>query len=150
MSTNKCNVFLGGSCNPTTWRKDTAIPAFDAAGVTFFNPQIENWYSEFQAIEDEAKANADTLLFVIDPQTSAIASMLEAFSAKAQGRDVALVILGDMPAGTQIKGVEIPESLLEDLNRGRAYTRNEAKKCGIPVFETVEAAIEALIERYGN
>jgi hypothetical protein len=36
-------VFLGGSCNPTMWRKDVAIPAFEKFGVPFYNPQVENW-----------------------------------------------------------------------------------------------------------
>lgn len=31
-------VFLGGSCNPTTWRADVAIPALDKCGITFYNP----------------------------------------------------------------------------------------------------------------
>lgn len=31
-------VFLGGSCNPTTWRADVAIPALDKFGITFYNP----------------------------------------------------------------------------------------------------------------
>lgn len=32
------DVFLGGSCNPTTWRKDVAIPYLQDAGVSFYNP----------------------------------------------------------------------------------------------------------------
>lgn len=31
-------VFLGGSCNPTTWRKNIAIPYLEKHGVTFYNP----------------------------------------------------------------------------------------------------------------
>ena len=33
------DVFLGGSCNPTTWRTDIVIPIFEGAGISFFNPQ---------------------------------------------------------------------------------------------------------------
>ena len=33
-------VFLGGSCNPTTWRKDIAMPLLEAGGVTYYNPQV--------------------------------------------------------------------------------------------------------------
>ena len=40
----KAQVFLGGSCNPTTWRKDIAIPMLEAAGVAFYNPQMPDWY----------------------------------------------------------------------------------------------------------
>jgi sodium-dependent dicarboxylate transporter 2/3/5 len=31
-------VFLGGSCNPTTWRADVAIPALQKLGISFYNP----------------------------------------------------------------------------------------------------------------
>lgn len=31
-------VFLGGSCNPTTWRADVAIPALHNLGISFYNP----------------------------------------------------------------------------------------------------------------
>lgn len=31
-------VFLGGSCNPTTWRADVAMPELKKAGISFFNP----------------------------------------------------------------------------------------------------------------
>ena len=31
-------VFLGGSCNPTTWRADVAIPALSGLGISFYNP----------------------------------------------------------------------------------------------------------------
>jgi len=32
------DVFLGGSCNPTTWRKDLAVPFLQEVGVSFYNP----------------------------------------------------------------------------------------------------------------
>lgn len=31
-------VFLGGSCKPTTWRDDHAVPFFDQSGISYFNP----------------------------------------------------------------------------------------------------------------
>ena len=31
-------VFLGGSCNPTTWRADVAIPTLNQLGISFYNP----------------------------------------------------------------------------------------------------------------
>lgn len=37
-STSECQVFLGGSCNPTTWRSDLAIPFLEEKGITYFNP----------------------------------------------------------------------------------------------------------------
>ena len=34
------SVFLGGACNPTTWRQDIAMPMLDAAGISYYNPQV--------------------------------------------------------------------------------------------------------------
>lgn len=34
-------VFLGGSCDPTTWRADIAVPRFIKANIPFFNPQVK-------------------------------------------------------------------------------------------------------------
>lgn len=76
-STGRHEVFLGGSCNPTTWRVDTAIPALHDAAVTYFNPQVEEWFPELIEIEEQAKMAATLLLFVVDNQTRAISSMVE-------------------------------------------------------------------------
>lgn len=35
---NVPEVFLGGSCNPTTWRADVAIPTLQKLGISFYNP----------------------------------------------------------------------------------------------------------------
>jgi len=52
-------VFLGGSCNPTTWRKDTAMPILEMAGVAFYNPQVDDWHEGLVKLEAEAKAAAE-------------------------------------------------------------------------------------------
>jgi hypothetical protein len=39
-------VFLGGSCNPTTWRADVAMPELQKLGISFYNPvslEIKNY-----------------------------------------------------------------------------------------------------------
>ena len=48
-------MFLGGSCNPTTWRDDLAIPFLKENSVTYYNPQVSNWRPELIEIEDQAK-----------------------------------------------------------------------------------------------
>jgi hypothetical protein len=35
-------VFLGGSCNPTTWRADVAMPELKKQGISFYNPVIHD------------------------------------------------------------------------------------------------------------
>ena len=110
-------VFLGGSCNPTTWRRDVAMPIFEAAAVPFYNPQVDDWTPELVEIEARAKEKAEVLLFVIDSQTRALASIVEAVEYICHGRQVVLSI-ADVAPGTSFGGEPpISEVELKDLNR---------------------------------
>lgn len=141
-------VFLGGSCDPTSWRREVAIPALERAGVSFYNPQVDDWSPELVGIEAAAKAAAQTCLFVIDSQTRAVASGYEALEVALTGHDAALVIL-DIEDGLVIDGEPpVTGRQLKDLNRGRVYLRDAATRNGIRVYDTVEAAIAALVARY--
>lgn len=71
-------------------------------------------------IEAIVKSNCQWLLFVIDNQTRAIASMVEASEYICAGRDVVLVVK-DVDKGTQIASDTIGITQAKDLNRGRAY-----------------------------
>jgi hypothetical protein len=134
-------IFLGGSCNPTTWRDDIAIPMLEKAGRNYYNPQVKDWRPELVEIEAEAKAKANTLLFVIDRQTRAIASILEATEMICTNRDVVLVIqdIADNTYG-------IKEGELKDLNRARAYLRDLANRHHLPIHSSVSSAIQRIID----
>jgi len=142
-------VFLGGACNPTVWRKSVAMPFLDAAGITYYNPQVrrcvtgngrereggegvedgggrcqrdlrgtpfsspfavhvavaqvDEWHPGLVVLEAKAKDEADVLLFVVGPETRAIASMIEVAELIASGRPVVLV-QQDVPAEAEING----------------------------------------------
>ncbi len=157
----KKQLFLGGSCNPTTWRQIVAIPLLIAAGVEFFNPQVEDWnvrdeelkgqgivggMTEFEAIEKEA---SEMLLFVIDGQTRAIAAMIEVTEYVIKGRKVVLVI-NNIPDGAEIAGSVVTKGELKDLNRAREYLLELAKRHETPVFKTEKEAVEYCIEQLQN
>jgi hypothetical protein len=120
-------VFLGGSCNPTTWRKNIAIPLLERAGVEYYNPQVDEWHDDLIAIEARNKEEAAILFFVLDGQTRSIASMVEIAEFVSLGRTVVLVI-EDIPEGQMIDGQSIVGRELKDLNRGRAYTADVANR----------------------
>ncbi|KAL9705372.1 hypothetical protein quinque_008890 [Culex quinquefasciatus] len=56
-------VFLGGSCNPTTWRADIAIPTLNLLGISFYNPQVSEWTPDLLELEHRAKEKARVLFF---------------------------------------------------------------------------------------
>lgn len=76
-STSAYDVFLGGSCNPTTWRQDAAIPHLKSQNITYYNPQQANWVPEMIELEHQAKQSSRVLLFVVANQTRNVSSMIE-------------------------------------------------------------------------
>lgn len=66
-------VFLGGTCNGSTWR-ERLIPLLN---VTYFNPVVENWDAAAIQRENFAKLNADANLFVITPLQKGFYSLAE-------------------------------------------------------------------------
>lgn len=85
-------IFLGGSCNPTTWRKNVAIPYLELNGISYYNPQIDNWTPEVVNLERYAKQNAQLLLFVIDRQTRSTVSIVESAFMAGEKKNLVLVI----------------------------------------------------------
>merc|ERR1712167_254765 len=118
-------VFLGGACGTSTWRRDIAIPALEESGTTFYNPQLEAgaWHSGLIAVEAEAKEKAAVLLFVLDGLSRGVASLVEAAATVMSGRPV-VVVVENVPEGTLIAGELVSENERKDLNRGREYLRS--------------------------
>ncbi|MCA9357213.1 nucleoside 2-deoxyribosyltransferase domain-containing protein [Candidatus Nomurabacteria bacterium] len=143
---SKDQVFLGGSCDPTTWRQDIAMPMFDNAGVAYYNPQVADWHSGLMALEAAAKEESNILLFVIDGQTRAIASILESVEYTMAGRKVVLVI-NQVPDGTVIAGQVVTGRELKDLNRAREYLGELADRHdNVTVYEDVASAVQAILD----
>ena len=55
-------MFLGGACNPTTWRRDMAIPMLTNGGIGFYNPQVDDWTAELVILEALAKGHCEILM----------------------------------------------------------------------------------------
>lgn len=69
-------VFLGGTCNESTWR-DELMAKLDPAKVDAFNPVVDDWDEEAQANEDYHKVNDDFCLYVLTPEMTGIYSIFE-------------------------------------------------------------------------
>lgn len=139
-----CQVFLGGSCNPTTWRKDVAIPFLERNAITYYNPQVDEWHAGLVAIEQYQKDNAKVLLFVIDDMTRAIASLVEASYYLGKGRKIVLVIQFVKEANDVIQAPEI-----KDVNRGRTYLQDFAKNENVQVFGDLVTALNYTVGTLG-
>ena len=72
----KKKVFLGGTCNDSTWR-DQFISLLDEDTVSWFNPVVKDWNEEAQAKEIKERETCDYCLYVITPLMTGVYSIAE-------------------------------------------------------------------------
>ncbi len=66
-------VFLGGTCNDSTWR-DELIPQLS---INYFNPVVPDWNEEAYKRELEARENSEFCLYVLTPKMTGVYSIAE-------------------------------------------------------------------------
>ncbi|VDO03712.1 unnamed protein product [Rodentolepis nana] len=163
-------VFLGGACNPTTWRKDIAIPFLEENGIPYFNPQVDEWCPDLITKEAVAKEQSCCLLFVFEPHlTRALASLVEVAYLAAQvssqthsscfqkrknccrpRRPRLLIIVRPSPSFTPHYGRKV-DTLAEAASLDAAYEWLEG--CHLPnvcFFEVLEDALRFINEFYST
>lgn len=74
---NKGKIFLGGTCNNSTWR-DELIPLLN---MDYFNPVVEDWTDECQEEERRQKEECGIHLYVITNQMKGVFSIAEAVAS---------------------------------------------------------------------
>ena len=87
------SVFLGGTCNGSTWR-DELISMLDSNKINAFNPVVDDWNEEAQAKEDYHKENDDICLYVLTPEMVGVYSVFEVAmdSCKRPGKVMACIL----------------------------------------------------------
>ena len=113
--TNK--VFLGGTCNESTWR-DELIPKLEEIDFDYFNPVVEDWTPECQDIEIYEKANNCNIhIYVITNKMKGVFSIAEAIeSVFNKDKKTIFCVLdgfdGDFP-DYQVKSLEAVGRMVE-------------------------------------
>ena len=69
-------IFLGGTCNNSTWRQDI-IPLLEKANIDYFNPVVDDWTEDDQKEEIKQRKTCDYVLYVITPQMMGVYSIAE-------------------------------------------------------------------------
>nr|XP_018910660.1 PREDICTED: uncharacterized protein LOC109039581 isoform X2 [Bemisia tabaci] len=136
----KNDVFLGGSCNPTTWRQDIAIPLLNKLGITFYNPQVSQWRQELIELEHQAKEAASILLYVLDDRTRNVVGIIETAFFAGNSRKLVLVMSIAEP-GNIINGEAISQIESDDLRLAQFLLQDLVKKHGISVFDNIPLAV---------
>lgn len=69
----KTKVFLGGTCNNSTWR-DKLIPLLK---IDYFNPVVDDWTPECQDEEIKQRELCNYCLYTITPKMTGVYSIAE-------------------------------------------------------------------------
>merc|ERR1719229_863241 len=140
-TTSAYDIFLGGSCNPTTWRQDQAIPHFKGKDITFYNPQQANWSPEMIELEHQAKVTSQILFYVLNDQTRNVASMIEVSQYAGSNRRL-IVVLNPYPGPEhQINGEKLTKAEYEDLQSAMGTVQDLIERQSIPVFNNIKVAL---------
>ncbi len=82
-------VFLGGTCNKSTWRNKLK----PSLGIDFFDPVVDDWDEECQQREITERSNADILLTVLTPKMSGTYAVAEAVEDAITNTHKALLVI---------------------------------------------------------
>lgn len=66
-------VFLGGTCNNSTWRNDL----IKQLKIEYFNPVVDDWTPECMNEEIKQRKECDFCLYVITPKMTGVYSIAE-------------------------------------------------------------------------
>ena len=118
-------IFLGGTCAETTWRNEL-IPELEKVGIEYFNPVVDDWTPECQAIEEyDNNDRCNVHLYVITPEMQGVYSVAEIINSCWQAQlygphvnKVAFYVLGDW-SKQQHKSFEATMRLCYDIAPNR-------------------------------
>lgn len=120
-------VFLGGTCNGSTWRDDF-IPLLR---IDYFNPVVKNWTPADLTRELEQRKICDFCLYVITPKMTGVYSIAEVVDdSNKRPKKTLLVVLANDGGKTfdahGTKSMEAVKKLVKSNGAGVFNNLNEA------------------------
>lgn len=134
---NDYDVFLGGSCGTTVWRRQMVIPFLKKRAITYYDPQRSQWNENMIYEESIAKENSSLFLFVIDPATVNATSFLEiAYFAARKSPKLVVVFLGRTEWAERAHPQDLP-----DRNRTCNMLDRILEAHNVPVLHSIQEAL---------
>jgi len=72
----KVKVFLGGTCNESTWRNRMMIYLYEE-GIDYFNPVVPDWTKACMEQEIQERQTCDFVLYTVTPKMTGVYSIAE-------------------------------------------------------------------------
>ena len=137
---DKIKVFLGGTCNDSSWR-DEIISKLDRKVVDYFNPVVDDWTPECMDEEIKQRRICDYCLYVITPRMTGVYSIAEVVddSNKRPKKTLFCYLTEDSNPNNDLTSVHLEklkftDSQIRSLNQVSNMVRNNGGK----VFDNLE------------
>ena len=85
-------VFLGGTCNESTWRNRMMIYLYDE-GIDYFNPIVPDWTEACIEQEIKERQTCDYVLYTITPKMTGVYSIAEVVDDSNKRPDRTILVL---------------------------------------------------------
>ena len=117
-------VFLGGTCNESTWR-DKLIKMLE---IDYFNPVVDNWTEECYQEELRQREICDYCLYVITPRMKGVYSIAEVVddSNKRPEKTIFCIVTADFSDTGDI--IMFDEQQLKSLDKVGVMVQNNGGK----------------------
>ena len=117
-------VFLGGTCNESTWR-DKLIKMLE---IDYFNPVVDDWTEECYQEELRQREICDYCLYVITPRMKGVYSIAEVVddSNKRPEKTIFCIVTADFSDTGNI--IMFDEQQLKSLDKVGVMVRNNGGK----------------------
>ncbi len=118
----KNKVFLGGTCNGSTWRNRMMVYLYDD-GMEYYNPIVDDWDEDAQKREIIERENCDFCLYTITPKMNGVYSIAEVIDDSNKRPDKTILVLL-----REEGGIGFTDSQWKSLaNVGKMVIRNGGK-----------------------
>ena len=117
-------VFLGGTCNESTWRNRMMQYLLDE-GIEYFNPVVPDWTEACMAQEIQERQTCDFVLYTITPRMKGVYSIAEAVddSNKRPQKTIFIILKDDGKyhfSEGQLKSLNAVAKMIR-LNNGQVF-----------------------------
>lgn len=110
-------VFLGGTCNNSTWRKEL----IEKINIDYYNPVVPDWTPECQAEEIRQRETCDLVLYAITAQMTGVYSIAEVIDdSNKRPEKTVFCVLGDGFDDRQLRSLEAVKKMVAE-NGGSVF-----------------------------
>jgi hypothetical protein len=117
-------IFLGGTCNNSTWRKDL----IKLLNIDYFNPVAQAWTSQSQEEEIKQRELCDYNLYVITPKMKGVYSIAEVVDDSNKRPNKTVFCILDKDFDNDLNLIKFEDFQMKSLNQvGKMIEANGSK-----------------------